>query len=46
VATKVAGRLATLTPHEGDKVLKDDVVATLDADEIAAQWRAAQAPVR
>lgn len=46
VATKVGGRLASLAPHEGDKVAKDEVVATLDADDIAAQLRAAQAQVR
>ena len=46
VATKVGGRLATLVPHEGDKVVKDQIVATLDADDIAAQLRAAQAQVR
>ena len=46
VATKVGGRLASLTPHEGDKVARNDVVATLDADDIAAQLRAAQAQVR
>jgi len=46
VATKVGGRLASLTPHEGDKVSQGQVVATLDADELTAQWRAAQAQVR
>ncbi|OQW87927.1 MAG: efflux transporter periplasmic adaptor subunit [Rhodoferax ferrireducens] len=46
VATKVGGRLASLAPHEGDKVAKDEVVATLDAADIAAQLRAAQAQVR
>ncbi len=46
IATKVAGRLATLTPHEGDRVEKDQVVATLDAEDIAAQLRAAEAQVR
>lgn len=46
VATKVAGRLATLIPHEGDKVIQDSVVATLDADDINAQLRAAEAQAR
>src|SRR5450830_122750 len=46
VATKVAGRLATLTPHEGDRVDKDQVIATLDAEDMAAQLRAAEAQVR
>lgn len=46
VATKVGGRLATLTPHEGDRVEKGQVVATLDAEDIAAQLRAAEAQVR
>ena len=46
VATKVGGRLASLVPHEGDKVAQDQVVATLDAADIAAQLRAAQAQVR
>lgn len=46
VATKVGGRLASLLPHEGDKVAQGQTVATLDADDIAAQWRAAQAQVR
>ncbi len=43
VATKVAGRLATLTPREGDPVVRGQVLATLDADELAAQLRAAGA---
>jgi len=46
VATKVAGRLASLIPHEGDKVAQGQGVATLDADDVAAQLRAAQAQVR
>lgn len=46
VATKVGGRLVSLLPHEGDKVAQGQAVATLDADNIAAQWRAAQAQVR
>lgn len=43
VSTKVAGRLATLTPREGDPVVRGQVLATLDADELAAQLRAAGA---
>lgn len=46
VATKVAGRLLTLVPHEGDWVDKDQIVATLDAEDVAAQLRAAEAQVR
>jgi HlyD family secretion protein len=46
VATKVGGRLASLTPHEGDQVAQGQTVATLDADDVAAQLRAAQAQVR
>ncbi len=46
VALKVAGRLASLTPREGDRVEKDQVVATLDAEDIAAQLRAAEAQAR
>lgn len=46
VATKVGGRLASLVPHEGDEVSQGQTVATLDADDLSAQWRAAQAQVR
>jgi HlyD family secretion protein len=46
VAIKVGGRLASLIPHEGDKVAQGQTVATLDADDIAAQLRTAQAQVR
>ncbi|MBT3065556.1 HlyD family efflux transporter periplasmic adaptor subunit [Rhodoferax sp. U11-2br] len=46
VATKVGGRLASLIPHEGDQVAQGQTVAILDADDVAAQWRAAQAQVR
>ena len=46
VATKVGGRLASLIPHEGDHVAQGQTVATLDADDVAAQLRAAQAQVR
>lgn len=46
VATKVGGRLASLVPHEGDKVVQGQTVATLDADDVAGQLRAAEAQVR
>jgi len=46
VAIKFGGRLASLTPHEGDKVTQGQTVATLDAEDIAAQLRGAQAQVR
>jgi HlyD family secretion protein len=46
VATKIGGRLLTLIPHEGDRVDKGQTVATLDAEDIAAQLRAAEAQVR
>ena len=46
VATKIGGRLASLVPHEGDHVAQGQTVATLDADDVAAQLRAAQAQVR
>ncbi|APW47689.1 HlyD family secretion protein [Rhodoferax antarcticus] len=46
LAIKVGGRLASLTPHEGDRVVKDEVVASLDAQDIAAQLRGAEAQVR
>ncbi len=45
VATKIAGRLAALTPHEGDWVEAGAAVAHLDADDLRAQLRAAQAQV-
>lgn len=45
VATKIAGRLADLAPHEGDWVEAGAVVAHLDADDLRAQLRAAQAQV-
>jgi len=45
VATKVAGRLAELVPREGDTVLAGAVVARLDADDLRAQLRAAEAQV-
>ncbi len=45
VATKIAGRLAELGPREGDWVEVDAVVARLDADDLRAQLRAAEAQV-
>lgn len=45
VASKVAGRLADLAPREGDWVEAGAVVAHLDADDLRAQLRAAQAQV-
>lgn len=45
VATKIAGRVADLAPHEGDWVEAGAVVAHLDADDLRAQLRAAQAQV-
>ena len=46
VATKVAGRLSELGPHEGDWVEAGAVVAWLDADDLRAQLQAAEAQVR
>lgn len=45
VASKVAGRLLSLGPHEGDKVMAGAEVARLDAEDLAAQVRAAEAQV-
>ena len=45
VATKIAGRLAELGPREGDMVVAGAVVARLDADDLRAQLRAAEAQV-
>ncbi len=44
-ATKIAGRLAELGPHEGGMVEAGAVVARLDADDLRAQLRAAEAQV-
>ena len=46
VATKVAGRLAKVLAHEGDNVAAGQVVAELDADDLRAQLRAADAQTR
>ena len=45
VATKIAGRLGEIGPREGDWVEAGAVVARLDADDLRAQLRAAQAQV-
>ncbi|WP_295007819.1 efflux RND transporter periplasmic adaptor subunit [uncultured Dechloromonas sp.] len=45
VATKIAGRLAELGPREGDWVEAGAAVGRLDADDLRAQLRAAQAQV-
>ena len=46
VASKLAGRLATVMRREGDWVAAGEVVARLDAEDVAAQLRAAQAQVQ
>ncbi|AVZ79517.1 efflux transporter periplasmic adaptor subunit [Zoogloeaceae bacteirum Par-f-2] len=43
VATKIAGRLAELSPREGDWVEAGTVLGRLDADDLRAQLRAAEA---
>lgn len=45
VASKIAGRLREVLPHEGDMVEAGAVVARLDADDLRAQVRAAEAQV-
>lgn len=45
VASKLAGRLSELLPREGDLVAAGAVVGRLDADDLQAQLRAAQAQV-
>ena len=45
VATKFAGRLSELVPREGDMVIAGAIVARLDADDLRAQLRAAEAQV-
>ena len=45
ISTKIAGRLSELGPHEGDMVEAGAVVARLDADDLRAQLRAAEALV-
>lgn len=46
VATKVPGRLLELLPREGDGVGKGQIVARLDAEDLVAQLRAAEAGIR
>jgi len=45
VASKIAGRLREVLPREGDMVAVGAVVARLDADDLRAQVRAAEAQV-
>ncbi|RIX45079.1 MAG: HlyD family efflux transporter periplasmic adaptor subunit [Rhodocyclales bacterium GT-UBC] len=45
VATKIAGRLSEVLVREGDAVLAGAIVARLDADDLRAQLRAAEAQV-
>lgn len=45
VASKIAGRLSEVLPREGDMVAAGAVVARLDADDLRAQVRAAEAQV-
>lgn len=45
VASKIAGRLSEVLPREGDMVEAGAVVARLDADDLRAQVRAAEAQV-
>lgn len=45
VATKISGRLSAVLPREGDMVAAGDVVARLDADDLRAQLRMAEAQV-
>lgn len=45
VASKLAGRLNEVLPHEGDLVAADAVLARLEADDLRAQLRAAEAQV-
>ena len=45
VATKIAGRLSELLPREGDMVEAGAVLARLEADDLRAQLRAAEAAV-
>ena len=45
VASKIAGRLREVLPREGDMVAAGAVVARLDADDLRAQVRAAEAQV-
>jgi HlyD family secretion protein len=46
VTVRIAGRLAEVSVREGDWVEKGQVVARMDAQELEAQFRQAQAQVR
>ncbi|NTV11803.1 MAG: biotin/lipoyl-binding protein, partial [Zoogloea sp.] len=46
VSTKLAGRVATLLPHEGDAVVGGAVVAGLDMADLAAQLNQAEAQIQ
>ena len=43
VASRLAGRLVAVGPHEGDRVALDEVVARVDTESLAAQLRQARA---
>jgi HlyD family secretion protein len=43
VATKIPGRLASVLAREGDDVAQNQVLAVLDAEDLKAQLRAAEA---
>jgi HlyD family secretion protein len=45
VSAKYAGRLLTVTPHEGDTVDAGQVVATIDTEPLEAQFRASKAQI-
>ena len=46
VASKIATRVVSVVPQEGELTRRGQIVATLDADNIVAQLRAAAAHVR
>jgi RND family efflux transporter MFP subunit len=43
VSSKVAGRIVTLPVREGDEVIKGDILATLDSEELGVQMEEAEA---
>jgi len=45
VASKIAGRLSSVVPREGDMVEAGSIVASIDAEDLRAQLRAAEAQV-
>lgn len=45
IATKYAGRIIEIIPHEGDSVENGQIVARLDAADVEAQLRSARAEV-